>query len=278
MGLKDGNVRSLVTCGSVQCTYELAWSIFHQMLQALDCLAVHGVVHRDVKPENILYTSLPDGQYQFQLGDFGLCNHSLAAVTTVGTPIYMAPEVYRREEQTHKMDIWSLFVTMAWILDVEGFRLKSDQFQSTRAIEQTVLAVAASSTVNRIQEMARIDPARRASAAQMLVKCFKGEGLTTPQDQIPPIMDPENPKPNPPLDQFRIQKPRAPRQKGVVGQNGMVTKRQAGEPATRRRPNPRGVNTPGFMPGLRWRAQQNTPRLPPSGSGVRVPREQTRWS
>lgn len=39
-------------------------------------------------------------------------------------------------------------------------------------------------SVGVIREMARIDPEERASAAQTLVKCFNGKGLTTPRNQV----------------------------------------------------------------------------------------------
>ena len=98
------------------------------MLQALDCLAYNGIVNRDVKPENILYITLSDGQYQFQLGDFGLCNRIVDASSHVGSPLYMAPELYRGRGQTHKVDIWSLFVTMLWTLNIRGFCLPGREF------------------------------------------------------------------------------------------------------------------------------------------------------
>ena len=93
MGLKEGILESLIENGS--CPH-IADSVFQQMLQALDCLAWNGIVHRDVKPENILYVSQPGGQYQFHLGDFGLCNRAISAVTTVGSPLYMAPEMFQK--------------------------------------------------------------------------------------------------------------------------------------------------------------------------------------
>jgi len=87
--------------------FAVANSVFPQMLQALDCIAWKGIVHRDVKPENILYISQPDAQYQFQLGDFGLCNRIIDAATFAGSRLYMPPEMFQEGDQTHKVDVWS---------------------------------------------------------------------------------------------------------------------------------------------------------------------------
>ena len=76
MGLKEGSLATLIMC---QPQSEVAQSVLKQMLQALDCLAVNTTIRRDVKPEKILYTSLSNGQFQFQLGNFGLCNRTIDA-------------------------------------------------------------------------------------------------------------------------------------------------------------------------------------------------------
>jgi len=96
------------------------------MLKALDYLACNWYIHRDVKPENILYTSIPGRDYVFQLADFGLCNVIGKATTFTGTLKYMAPEVLQNKltQQTPKVDVWSLFVTLAWVLDVGGYQRK----------------------------------------------------------------------------------------------------------------------------------------------------------
>jgi serine/threonine protein kinase len=104
MGLKEGTLESLVESGADASA--VANSVFPQMLKALDRIAWESIVHRDVKPENILYISHPDGQYQFQLGDFGLCNRIIDAETQYGSPIYMAPEMFQEGAQTHKVDVW----------------------------------------------------------------------------------------------------------------------------------------------------------------------------
>ena len=188
MGLKEGTVQSLVESGAD--TTGIANFVFPQMLKALDCIAWKGIVHRDVKPENILYTSQPHGQYLFQLGDFGLCNRAIDARTFAGSRLYMAPEMFQESNQTHKVDVWSLLVTILWILDADNFRQRSTQFRCDAEVQRAILSATANvEMVSRLREMATVDPEKRASAAQMLIKLLDGEGLSTPRSQVPALSD-----------------------------------------------------------------------------------------
>lgn len=186
MGLKEGTLESLVESGAD--AFTVANSVFPQMLQALDCIAWKGIIHRDVKPENILYISQPGGQYQFQLGDFGLCNRIVDAATFAGSRLYMAPEMFLEGNQTHKLDVWSLFVTMLWTLDAGEFRQRSNQFKNDAEVQRAILSTALNvDVVSKIWEMAIVNSKERASAAQMLVKLFSGVGLSTPRNQVPAL-------------------------------------------------------------------------------------------
>jgi hypothetical protein len=75
--------------------------------------AIHeaGIVHRDVKPDNML--RMDDGR--LVLSDFGLATDlpDAAAVTImVGTPHYMAPEIRTGEPATMRSDVWALGVAL----------------------------------------------------------------------------------------------------------------------------------------------------------------------
>ncbi|KAL8993940.1 MAG: hypothetical protein Q9188_007201 [Gyalolechia gomerana] len=188
MGLKEGSLETLIQDNMFQENHShIANALFPQMLQALDCLAHGNILHRDIKPDNILYTSLPNSKYHFQLTDFGLCNLATEAITYAGSPRFMAPEILdcRGSRQTSKVDTWSLFVTVAYTLNAKGYRDR--QINSRDEAIKAALAAASDPEMTRIKEMAIVDPEKRASAAQMLVKNYDGVGLSTPRENIPDL-------------------------------------------------------------------------------------------
>jgi len=84
---------------------EEALRLTRQIASALDCLAAHGMVHRDIKPDNIMLNERGDAK----LADLGLAkdlkeDSSLTqSGRAVGTPYYMSPEQVRGE--TTNIDI-----------------------------------------------------------------------------------------------------------------------------------------------------------------------------
>ncbi len=86
-----------------------AVAIIQQIASALDAAHESGIMHRDVKPENILITR-DDFAY---LVDFGIANattdEKLTELgTAVGTYAYMAPERFTDGEVTYRADIYAL--------------------------------------------------------------------------------------------------------------------------------------------------------------------------
>lgn len=78
-----------------------------QMVLALEYLHHCSVIHRDVKPENIL---LSQSGY-IKLGDFGFCKILKTRTWTLcGTPEYLAPEIIMSKGYTFSIDWWSLGV------------------------------------------------------------------------------------------------------------------------------------------------------------------------
>jgi NIMA (never in mitosis gene a)-related kinase len=87
------------------------WRFLIQILEGLRELHAAKVVHRDLKSANILLAA-PD---LLKIGDLGvstvLHTHQLAR-TQIGTPLYIAPEVWRRRPYNYLCDLWSLGVLL----------------------------------------------------------------------------------------------------------------------------------------------------------------------
>jgi serine/threonine protein kinase len=115
-----GTLATHITSESGQFTLAATAAYVVQLASALDYAHQHGIVHRDVKPSNILL----DGQGCILLADFGIAhlyNHSLPGdeATTLtstgevlGTPCYMAPEQFQGQRVGPATDIYALGVML----------------------------------------------------------------------------------------------------------------------------------------------------------------------
>uniref|UniRef100_V5E9H3 Serine/threonine-protein kinase ATG1 n=1 Tax=Kalmanozyma brasiliensis (strain GHG001) TaxID=1365824 RepID=V5E9H3_KALBG len=95
-------------------------SILTQLAAALEFMRGRDIVHRDIKPQNLLLQP-PDAAFlalgnpreipQMKVADFGFARHlgvNTLAETLCGSPLYMAPEILRFEKYDAKADLWSV--------------------------------------------------------------------------------------------------------------------------------------------------------------------------
>jgi serine/threonine protein kinase len=100
---------------------ERALPIFIQMCAGLESAHSKGVVHRDMKPNNVMLFKNAAGQEQIKIVDFGISkivgpNPGANALTQTGeifgSPLYMSPEQCRGLPVDHRSDIYSLGCVM----------------------------------------------------------------------------------------------------------------------------------------------------------------------
>jgi formylglycine-generating enzyme required for sulfatase activity/tRNA A-37 threonylcarbamoyl transferase component Bud32 len=98
-----------------------AVAIAAELAKALASAHATGILHRDVKPQNILMRKLEGGGFQLKLCDFGLAVQRVEEMTRqgtstapMGTPGYAAPEQYTlsSREQDARVDVFGLGMTL----------------------------------------------------------------------------------------------------------------------------------------------------------------------
>ena len=89
--------------------------IAKDMCGALILCKKYGIIHRDIKPQNIFVSKNGD----YKLGDFGIAKtiEKTSGGTKIGTYKYMAPEVYNNQPYNLTADIYSLGLVLHWMLN-----------------------------------------------------------------------------------------------------------------------------------------------------------------
>ncbi|KAL6571111.1 hypothetical protein OROGR_000661 [Orobanche gracilis] len=99
---------------------EQVQAIAKQLVRALHYLHSNRIIHRDMKPQNILIGA---GSV-VKLCDFGfaraMSTNTVVLRSIKGTPLYMAPELVREQPYNHTVDLWSLGVIFDAATRVEG--------------------------------------------------------------------------------------------------------------------------------------------------------------
>ncbi|MCW2642695.1 MAG: hypothetical protein JWP76_5001 [Dactylosporangium sp.] len=171
-----GNLRDYLTQRGTLPTAEAA-ALLAQVADGLNAAHVRSVVHRDLKPDNVLVDRALDGTPRARLTDFGIARVLDApGLTTsgmvVGTPNYMAPELIEGGLPGPAIDVYA-FGMMFYELLV-GRPPYADQLQSTILVRHLRAAPRRRAGIPKqawalIKACVQRDPARRPSAAALAV-------------------------------------------------------------------------------------------------------------
>ncbi|MFW5751087.1 MAG: protein kinase domain-containing protein, partial [Planctomycetota bacterium] len=191
MELVEGGT-SLADCIAEPVDWRLATSVIRQMAEGLAAAAEQDVIHRDIKPGNVMLSS----RGVAKLCDFGLARALDSTAMTMegsllGTPLYMSPEACRGESVGPASDIYSLGVTWYQMLaGVPPFSAGNMMALLRMHLEEQPqpLAEIAPETPPQVLSLVeqcmakdlslRIDSARRLDQA---IQALATEGLVVPQ-------------------------------------------------------------------------------------------------
>eukprot|EP01125_Pyxidicula_operculata_P011631 TRINITY_DN3812_c0_g2_i2.p1 TRINITY_DN3812_c0_g2~~TRINITY_DN3812_c0_g2_i2.p1 ORF type:complete len:2464 (-),score=554.47 TRINITY_DN3812_c0_g2_i2:160-7446(-) len=105
-----GSIRDMIDTRKSPLTEPEIGYVCASTLKGLNYLHSLGIIHRDVKAANILLNE----RAEIKIADFGVSEYfaKINAKQAVGTPLWMSPEVLRRNPATLSCDIWSLGISV----------------------------------------------------------------------------------------------------------------------------------------------------------------------
>jgi len=188
-----------------------ALSVLRQVASALHKAAQHEIVHRDIKPDNIMLAT----SGEVKVADFGLARwsgggalHLTQDGMTMGTPLYMSPEQVQGLALDPRSDIYSLGVTCYHMLTgqppfrgdtalsvaVQHLNMRPEPLEVLRPDLPVGL-------VRLLQQMLAKDPAQRPASAQDILRALRtlrDEGQLPVDEELWELSELPIPLPSPP--------------------------------------------------------------------------------
>ena len=254
MDLLEGEPLDRYIAREGRCSVETAVQLLRPIAEALDAAHAAGVVHRDLKPQNIYLIWDSTGETVPKLLDFGMAKllgespvHTVSG-TPLGTPHYMSPEQARGDQVDGRSDVYALGVLcyelLTGTLPMTGDNtigvLMAHIIQAPTPPSEVCAAVSAQLDAPILRMLEKKPEQRPASASEALAElshAAERAGAVVPSgpprlSPPPPTTDPERVHSHATAD--TTLQPFSPTSLGFgdpsMGRNGMARSASAGAP------------------------------------------------
>ncbi|KAJ5075140.1 serine/threonine-protein kinase ulk3 [Anaeramoeba ignava] len=169
--------------------------IFGQIVLGLKYLSQKRIVHRDLKPKNILLQSNNNSKfgYTIKLADFGFARKipkddlekSLEMEIQIGTPLYVAPEIFVNQSYSLKVDLWSLGAILYELITgnplIQYLSIKQIMFEfqnsTNKSLPDSYLEKVPKECHDLVERLLTVDPNLRITREELYKHPFISEKL-----------------------------------------------------------------------------------------------------
>ena len=112
--ISGGDLNNYINQNKINTEQQLL-EIFYKICVGINSLHSNQIIHRDIKPGNILITEYGD----VRICDFGICkflDYNKVTNTSIGTPYFMSPEQMGAQYYDYKIDVWGIGCVLYYLL------------------------------------------------------------------------------------------------------------------------------------------------------------------
>eukprot|EP00013_Stygamoeba_regulata_P016227 CAMPEP_0177672658 /NCGR_PEP_ID=MMETSP0447-20121125/25474_1 /TAXON_ID=0 /ORGANISM="Stygamoeba regulata, Strain BSH-02190019" /LENGTH=550 /DNA_ID=CAMNT_0019180371 /DNA_START=235 /DNA_END=1884 /DNA_ORIENTATION=- len=181
---------------------QVAFKLIRQLALGLKFMGHHHIMHRDLKPQNLLLTTEDPTTAVLKIADFGFARFmgspSANAETLCGSPLYMAPEVLCSSPYTSQADLWSVGVILYEMVCGTPPVLAPSPFELIRLLKEKEIVftdpffrTCSPACANLIHRLLKKDPDARISFEDFFAHPWLALTKQELSDAIPLEMRPE---------------------------------------------------------------------------------------